>query len=841
MREHFRIFVLSVFFLVMGSWLVPTSVPLGTRVAAAQGDDQLKLLYENDQLFDQLSGAAQTLLENKFGPRKGKVRNLEESATASPSFTPEPLSALPNPLVNDPAADLTAQKTQSETTIVLGSGSNVIAGFNDSGSFIGGASKFTGYSLSTDSGDSWTDMGTLPTNLNGDAGDPVLARNDTTGRIYFSTLNFSGDGLRVFRSDNDGLTWMAPTQGAPGATGFQDKEWITVDNFPGTGQGNVYLAFRDFTPGPTGGVRFTRSTDNGDTFSPSPGLLLASPGAFNVQGAWVTVGPDHAVYVFWLDQSAGGGTPNIIRMRKSTDQGVSFDAPVTVGTLLTTGVNGSLGSVGGFRTNSFPKALVNPTDPNILYLVYNDITAGADSGNIFFTQSTDGGMTWDPAVQLNTDGGTNLQWSPAIGVKPDGSGLAVTWYDRRNSPTDSLIEFWGVTGAISGTTVSFGPNFRISPQFPAVFGQDPVVNAVYMGDYDQVVADNSFFYATWGDNRLGNPDVRFTKFPMEGPGPVLDFVSSALTGGNGNGVVDPNECNNLDVAVINNGSSTATEITALLSTSTPGVTITQPNSAYPDIDPGVTGTNSTPFQISTSPDFICGTNVALTLTLSYSGGSDVIDLTLGSGAGGDNYTITESTDAVIEPGDTDIGNHCDDCTTTILLPFTYTLYDQTYSSVNASSNGNLQFVSNNAAFENACLPTSALDFAILGHWDDLRTDTAGSGIFTSVSGSAPDRIFNIEWRTTYLSGAGNANFEIRLYEGQTRFDIIYGTVDQAGTSATVGVQRGTGTGGLFTQYECNTGGLTSGLQLAFVLAPLSCDDGGGECVVQPTTRIAAPK
>ena len=78
MRKHFRTFVLSVVFLVMGSWLVPTSVPLGTRVATAQRADQLRLLYENDQLFDQLSGAAQTLLENKFGPRKGKVRNLEE-------------------------------------------------------------------------------------------------------------------------------------------------------------------------------------------------------------------------------------------------------------------------------------------------------------------------------------------------------------------------------------------------------------------------------------------------------------------------------------------------------------------------------------------------------------------------------------------------------------------------------------------------------------------------------------------------------------------------------------------------------------------------------------------
>ena len=50
------------------------------------------------------------------------------------------------------------------------------------------------------------------------------------------------------------------------------------------------------------------------------------------------------------------------------------------------------------------------------------------------------------------------------------------------------------------------------------------------------------------------------------------------------------------------------------------------------------------------------------------------------------------------------------------------------------------------------------------------------GIFTSVSGTAPNRIFNIEWRTVYFADPNQtANHELRLYEGQTRFDVIYGT------------------------------------------------------------------
>ena len=63
-----------------------------------------------------------------------------------------------------------------------------------------------------------------------------------------------------------------------------------------------------------------------------------------------------------------------------------------------------------------------------------------------------------------------------------------------------------------------------------------------------------------------------------------------------------------------------------------------------------------------------------------------------------------------------------------------------------------------------------------------------------------------------------ANFELRLYEGQNRFDLVYGEVAQTGSSATVGVQQGTGA--QFTQYECNTAGtVNSGLQLVFTEPP----------------------
>ena len=301
-----------------------------TSVAAAQ--DPHEAAYNDPVVFEQLSSAMQNLLVAKFGPHP----RFDEKGNPLPSVLalPDPgkrirrgtllpktnggaVDVLGNVLVNDPTADMTAQDTQSETALVLGGGSNLIAGFNDSGSFLG-ANHFTGWAYSTDGGQTWTDPGVLPGV--DDAGDPVLARNNTTGRTYFGCLSFVGVGINIFRSDNDGVTWMPAVNGAPGSSGFQDKAWITVDNFPGPGTGNVYHVTRDFGAG--NGIFFYRSTDQGSTFGPLGGTLIASGAAANVQGAYVVVTPDHALHAFWFDSNFVPAWVNLADFLRATgDEG----------------------------------------------------------------------------------------------------------------------------------------------------------------------------------------------------------------------------------------------------------------------------------------------------------------------------------------------------------------------------------------------------------------------------------------------------------------------------------------------------------------------------------------
>jgi N-acetylneuraminic acid mutarotase len=185
------------------------------------------------------------------------------------------------------------------------------------------------------------------------------------------------------------------------------------------------------------------------------------------------------------------------------------------------------------------------------------------------------------------------------------------------------------------------------------------------------------------------------------------------------------------------------------------------------------------------------------------------------------YTIADGTDTIV-PGTDDTGNHIDDGDTLVSLPFSFMLYGQPYNAVNVNSNGRLDFVVVNepGGYVTSCLPAppniGPYDYTIFGLWHDLRTDVGlsgcstwanGCGIFTSVSGTAPNRIFNIEWHAVeFANNASTANFEVRLYENSAatneQFDIIYGASPLITGTDTGGVQ-GDSENGFYTQDFCN--------------------------------------
>lgn len=169
-------------------------------------------------------------------------------------------------------------------------------------------------------------------------------------------------------------------------------------------------------------------------------------------------------------------------------------------------------------------------------------------------------------------------------------------------------------------------------------------------------------------------------------------------------------------------------------------------------------------------------------------------------------------------GVTDIGNHCDNCGTLITLPFPVTLYDQTFTTATAGSNGQLSFGTAYDDFDITCSPFghTAATYVMAPYWADQCTSNCGNtactgcGIFTTTTGTAPDRIFYIEFRTQYFNQTTDLlQYEIALYEnGTPPFRYIYNHIVPASapndTDLVIGVKQDDT---VFTQYACDvTGG-----------------------------------
>jgi Carboxypeptidase regulatory-like domain len=109
--------------------------------------------------------------------------------------------------------------------------------------------------------------------------------------------------------------------------------------------------------------------------------------------------------------------------------------------------------------------------------------------------------------------------------------------------------------------------------------------------------------------------------------------------GNNNGIVNRAECVYLNLGVKNNGCAKEHAISATLTTTTPGVTVVDAKSNYPDMVIDAGGTNTTPFKISLSNTFSCGTPIALSLNLTYASGTKSIAFSIPTCAGGPDQTI----------------------------------------------------------------------------------------------------------------------------------------------------------------------------------------------------------
>lgn len=466
--------------------------------------------------------------------------------------------------VNNPATDTPPIFTQSEPTIAFNPNTGTIcSAWNDSGQFFATGS-FNGYGRSTNGGLSFTDLGVIPpavADLDGNTepdstrnyGDPVNAFRALSSGFLHSSIAFDFDLLRsligVYHSADDCETWDTTDVSAGGTfqtvlngldlNGFQDKEWMAVDNTGSTYDGNIYLCWTEFFSVGFGfGTRilFTRSSDGGLSWG---ALQSLSPGADSVQGCSLAVGPNGEVYVAW-ERYINFATAEI-RLARSDNGGASFalnnvlvaplnrlgDASVSCGRQV---LNGDI------RINEFPSLAVNQSNGHV-YVAYASRTA-RDKADVFLARSTNLGANWS-TVRVNDDRTLRDQFFPvARWANPDPTNfpqglIKVAFYDRRLDGANYKIDLFAAESINGG--VSFLPNVRVTDvsflPYRTNPNIDPIVRGCYMGDYNDMVAADTdgddrhdSFYIVWGDNReittlptrrrTPDPNIYFDEQPL---------------------------------------------------------------------------------------------------------------------------------------------------------------------------------------------------------------------------------------------------------------------------------------------------------------------------------------
>jgi len=193
-----------------------------------------------------------------------------------------------------------------------------------------------------------------------------------------------------------------------------DKQWMQVDHSGGVGNGNIYAAWNASYsicwPG-----SFTRSTDEGASYQDC-GILAGNP----IWGT-LTVGPDGEVYVVGAGNSAG-----LVVLKSITAQ--HPDSSIIWRNSVYVALDGGLS--GWSQVN--PAGLLGqawvdvdrsdgPGRGNVYVLASVNRYSNYDPGDVMFSRSIDGGLSWEYPTRINTDIDTYpyaYQWFGTMSVCP---------------------------------------------------------------------------------------------------------------------------------------------------------------------------------------------------------------------------------------------------------------------------------------------------------------------------------------------------------------------------------------------------------------------------------------
>ncbi len=672
------------------------------------------------------------------------------------------------------------------------------------------------------------------------------------GRMYVCWTNFgvSGFPIQATWSSDAGVTWSAPVNVSAATDNNEQGCWPAV-----APNGDVYIVYINGYTSGTNDIKVARSTNGGVSWSAPINIasgiaeagLSTSCGNSGTRPAmngfirtWampqVAVGPNGWVHVAYTKRE-GSDRGNIFYQR-STDNGATWSAPVRINDDTTT-------------NDQWHSTISVNQNGTVLITWYDRREAGAQNRlyRYYAALSYNNGTTWEPNVAVSDV----LSDVPPLNPNFDPNIRDCYYGDYDVSAVDAAYAYaqWSDSRNIQGGIPQpdmFMDRIPLQPDFTlAVDPQSRNVCAPATTAYTVTVGSVLGFNAPVTLSALnvpGGTTVNFTPNPVVPPGTSSMGVNvGATAAGVYNIGVNGQTVTRTHTVTVTLGVYTAIPGVPVLVSPPNGATNVQlrptfqwqaasqaasyqlqvdddPNFGSPVIDVTVTGTSYTP-----SANLLSNTTyywrVRAINACGQSSFSETWSFTTMAGTGNcpapGYYECADLVSRAWITATTPSGITGDDQVVSLPIGFTFNFYGTGYTTVNVSSNGNLQFTTSSTAFSNVCpLPSATLGRAILPFWDDLYPP-AGGGIYYSTTGTAPNRIFTVEFRDIqhFPGTPSGITFEVQLEEATGDIYMLFRDTDfgdpsiNNGASASVGLQD-TSTA---LEYNCNEGLLFNGLNI----------------------------
>jgi len=231
---------------------------------------------------------------------------------------------------------------------------------------------------------------------------------------------------------------------------------------------------------------------------------------------------------------------------------------------------------------------------------------------------------WYTQMYFPSTGGA---WYTRIGsFKYPTCGQPKGWIDGTVYNADTLIPVAGAHVVGQGPSIVMTVETDANGHYlmPLIAGTFTVTAGPVLPGYPDPVTVTGVNVNTGATTTV---DMALTPYPNLGYDSAI--VDDSGAGGNGNGYPEPGETDlPLWVNIINSGATTATNVSAQITSLTPGVLVSADSSTYPDIDFGGSATNDTAFVFSVAPTVPCGARMDFVETLVTDRGTYTVPFSL---------------------------------------------------------------------------------------------------------------------------------------------------------------------------------------------------------------------